>query len=166
MAVKDKLVTLEDLKTAYDKLKEMLDMYEDITSSLTWSNATWTPTYDRTKDTTASMIAGVKMTKISVSKGEKFKVYGWFNKGNSSTDVKTIVFALADANDAIVSATGEYPEVLPTSNISSAKEISTIHFGESRIAVPAKAEYLYIFDYAGHSSIGATAGDIIVEKAL
>ena len=40
MAVKDKLVTLEDLKVVYEKIKGGVEMYTDITNTLTWSAAT------------------------------------------------------------------------------------------------------------------------------
>lgn len=167
MAVKDKLVTLEDLKTAYDKLKEMLDMYEDITSSLTWNNATWVPTHNKTKDTTSGKLTGVKVAKISVTKGDKYRTYCWFNAAPGNDDPRTIPFALVDASDNIVSTTGEYPAALENGTSSPAFiGTSALHFGESRAAIPAKAKFLYIFDFSGHSTIGSTSGDIIVEKAI
>ena len=170
MAVKDKLVTLEDLKTAYDKLKEMLDMYEDITSSLTWSNATWVPTAGSTgtkgdKSTTADQIAGVKVAKIPVTKGEKYRVFAWLDTTyNSNGHYKTFPLALADSSDNVVSVIGDYPEHAYT--VGTEKRVSDVHFGETRIVAPGKAAYLYVFDFSGHSAIGATAGDIIVEKSI
>lgn len=167
MATKDKLVDLEDLKALKDWIVGRMDMYEDITSTLTWSNATWIPKYDGTKDTTATKIAGVKVAKISVTKGEKYKVYYWTNGNPGNDDPRTIPFALADVSDNIVSTKGEYPRNLQNGTSDPAYAgTSAIHFGESQTAIPAKAKYLYIFDFSGHSTIGSTAGDIIVEKAI
>ena len=170
MAVKDKLVTLEDLKTAYDKLKEMMDMYEDITSSLTFNNASWVPGHGISgaggeKSTVAERIAGVKVAKINVTKGEKYKVYAWCDTAYSENGhYTTFPLALADASDNVISAYAEYPEHPYT--LRAERRVSDVHFGESRVTIPAKAKYLYVFDFSGHSAIGATAGDIIVEKAV
>ena len=165
MAVKDKLVTLEDLKTAYDKLKEMMDMYEDITSSLTWSNATWVPNITSgtlSKDSTAATIAGVKVTKITVSKGERYRVNGWWNNIaaalNISPSCPTIPLALTNASDTLISIQG--PVTLE------ANQTKSTHYGEATITIPASAKYLYIFDFGGHANISRTVGDSIVEKSI
>lgn len=167
MAIKDKLVDLEDLKSLKDWIVGRMDMYEDITNTLTWSNATWVPTYNKTKDTTSGKLTGVKVAKISVTKGDKYRAYCWFNAAPGNDDPRTIPFALVDASDNIVSTTGEYPAALENGTSSPAFiGTSALHFGESRAAIPAKAKFLYIFDFSGHSTIGSTAGDIIVEKAI
>ena len=92
MALKDKPVDLEDLKALKDWIVGRIDMYEDITSTLTWSNATWVPTYNKTKDTTSGKITGVKVAKISVTKGDKYRAYCWFNADPGNDDPRTIPF--------------------------------------------------------------------------
>lgn len=161
MAVKDKLVTLEDLKTAYDKLKEMMDMYEDITSSLTWSDATWVCSNASSKINVSG--TGIKVTKITVTKGESYKVNGWVRPNFMLTNTDTSAtfsyqprtFVLTDASDNIISALG-FQET----------NTNPPFYCDLKAFIPAAAKYLYIFDHAGNSNIGKTAGDIIVKKGI
>lgn len=170
MAIKDKLVTNEDLKAAYDDLMRKIHMYEDITESLTFAAAAWVPDIGNTgsageKSTVAERIAGVKVAKVPVTKGDKYRLYGWFDLTyNQNGHYKTFPFAFADSSDDIIGVYADYPEHPYT--LGTEKRVSDIHYGESRVTAPATAAYLYIFDFSGHSAIGATAGDIIVEKAI
>ena len=164
MAVKDKLVTLEDLKTAYDKLKEMMDMYEDITSSLTWSNATWLPS-GTTKQTQGVQIATVKVAKISVTKGDRFRFNSWLttaiplNNGGSTSygSASPTPYVFNDASDNIIGY-----NFLPVSSRSGPDPI----FTETLATAPNSAKYMYIFDIGGTDKVAKTIGDIIVEKGI
>ena len=90
MAVKDKLVTLEDLAQLKNWVKGSVDMWQDITSTLTWSNATWLPG-GTTKQTQGVQIATVKVAKIAVTKGDRFRFTSWLttaiplNNGGSTS---------------------------------------------------------------------------------
>lgn len=164
MAVKDKLVTLEDLKTAYDKLKEMLDMYEDITSSLTWNNATWLPG-GTTKQTQGVQIATVKVAKIAVTKGDRFRFTSWLtssiplNNGGSTSygSASPTPYVFTDASDNIVGYS-----IIPISSRSGPDPM----FVETLATAPNSAKYMYIFDIGGTDKVAKTIGDIIVEKGI
>lgn len=165
MAVKDKLVTLEDLAQLKNWVKGSVDMWQDITSTLTWSNATWVPNITSgapSKDSTAATIAGVKVTKITVSKGERYRVNGWWNNIaaalNISPSCPTIPLALTNASDTLISIQG--PVALEEN------QTKSTHYGEATITIPASAKYLYIFDFGGHANISRTVGDSIVEKSI
>lgn len=166
MAAKDKLVTLEDLKTAYDKLKEMLDMYEDVTSSLTWNNATWYMISTTEKsNANAAGYTGVKVAKLPVSAGEKYRVYSWFKTSYASgtANAKALPFVLVDSSDAVIIASQGNDSVPIAIN---GTETFSLGFHESTITIPASCKYLYIFNHAGHADIDKSANDIIVEKAI
>ena len=172
MALKDKLVTLEDLAQLKNWVKGSVDMWQDITSSLTWSNATWywNSNNEQVKSTdsgyNANGTAGIKVAKVSVSKGEKYKIYSWVKYmgtyASGTANGRCYPAFLADASDNII-ATMAYEAV--GSGTYAGPSSSVGWFGETKVTIPAGAKYLYIFDYAGHAEIGRTSGDIIVEKA-
>lgn len=176
MAVKDKLVTLEDLKTVYEKIKGGVEMYKDITSTLTWNNASWVPYNNNSygyKDTTvAAARAGVKVAKVPVSKGEIYRIFSWqksdgysFSNNGSAESRKTTAAVLADVNDNLISFSacdshdGEY---IGAGNY---HRMGTAYYNEVNVVIPNSAKYMYVFDYAGHTGMNRTSGEVIVKKA-
>lgn len=203
MALKDKLVTLEDLKTVYEKIKGGVEMYSDITNTLTWNDATWVPQIKNdvpykdssVKDPThqgqgdlvvSAAYENVKVAKIQVSPGERYKVTGWHKNErycsvymlNESYTQETYSFfnfymlplATADASDNLITtklgdlSRANYAPV-STSNAINTMGTKTTKwvFLETDIKISQNAKYLYVFDYSYY--FNGASGDIIVEKA-
>ena len=166
MAIKDKLVDLEDLKALKDWIVGRMDMYEDITSSLTWNNASWYMISSEEKSSAnAAGYTGVKVAKLSVSAGEKYRVHSWFKTAYASgtANAKALPFVLADSSDAVIGSSQGSDSVPIAMN---GTETFSLGFHESTITIPASCKYLYIFNHAGHADINKSINDIIVEKAL
>lgn len=176
MALKDKPVDLEDLKALKDWIVGRIDMWDDITNSLTWNNASWVPYNNDSygyKDTFISAArAGVKVAKVPVSKGEIYRIFSWqksdgyvFSNNGSAESRKTTAAALADANDNLISFSacdshdGEY---IGAGNY---HRMGTAYYNEVKVVIPNSAKYMYVFDYAGHTGMNRTSGEVIVKKA-
>lgn len=164
MAVKDKLVTLEDLAQLKNWVKGCVDMWQDITSSLTWSNASWLPRGGE-KATEGVQIATAKVAKISVAKGERYRINSWITTsiplnnggGTSYGSAASTPYVLVDASENII----EYNYT----TVSSRSGLDPI-YSETIVTVPNSAKYMYLFDLGGTAKVGKSVGDIIVEKAL
>ena len=166
MAIKDKLVDLEDLKALKDWIVGRMDMYEDITNTLTWSNASWYMISSEEKSSAnVAGYNGVKVARLSVSAGEKYRVYSWFKTSyaSGSANAKAFPFVLANSNDTIIGASQGNASVPIATN---GTETFSLGFHESTITIPASCKYLYIFNHAGHTDINKSVNDIIVEKGI
>lgn len=164
MALKDKLVTLEDLAQLKNWVKGSVDMWQDITSTLTWSNATWLPG-GTTKQTQGVQIATVKVAKIAVTKGDRFRFTSWLttaiplNNGGSTSygSASPTPYVFTDASDNILAY-----NIIPISSHSGPDPM----FVETLATAPNSAKYMYIFDIGGTDKVAKTIGDIIVEKGI
>ena len=164
MAIKDKLVDLEDLKALKDWIVERMDMYEDITSSLTWNNATWIVDNGDTKKTSTEAITGVKVAKVSVDVGDSFKVHSWY-KGEYTGNGYNYAYpaVLVDSSDNIMDCkAGKDGVPIKMTGVNA----PNLHFAVTEVTIPSSVRYMYIFNYAGHTSFGKPTGDIVVKKAL
>ena len=157
MALKDKLVDLEDLKALKDWIAGRIDMWDDITSSLTWSSALWVAPAGGDKNTTS--IIGVKVARIAVNAGERYRCYGWCKFETSYTACSHfLVIHATDANDNLLWCT----EFNDNPNVYYQK----VQYKQFDVTVPSAVKYLYIFDYGACDDILKGAGQVIVKKAL
>lgn len=164
MEVKNKPVTLEDLKELKEWMEGVAEVYKDITDTLTWNDATWYINNSSQKSTDRDTgYTGVKVAKLSVNAGEKFRVYSWFrtNYANGTANALAMPFVLADSSDAVIGVSQGNPGTI---NGTSGNGF-VLGYHESTITIPASCKYLYIFNHAGHADFGKSVGDIIVEKA-
>ena len=203
MEVKNKPVTLEDLKELKEWMEGVAEVYKDITDTLTWNDATWVPQIKNdvpykdssVKDPThqgqgdlvvSAAYENVKVAKIQVSPGERYKVTGWHKNErycsvymlNESYTQETYSFfnfymlplATADASDNLITtklgdlSRANYAPV-STSNAINTMGTKTTKwvFLETDIKISQNAKYLYVFDYSYY--FNGASGDIIVEKA-
>lgn len=138
-------------------------MYKDITSTLTWNNATWIASNVNEKKTSTEAIAGVKVAKVSVNGGDSFKIHSWY-KGEYQSDGYNYAYpaVLVDSSDNIMDCKAGkdgVPIAMTGTNAPS------LHFAVTEVTIPSSVKYMYIFNYAGHSKFGKPTGDIIVKKA-
>lgn len=190
MALKDRLVNLEDLKALKDWIEGRIDMWQDITDTLTWADATWVPQNNtanahptkNTEDRSGSAISpegypllpcygNVKVAKIAVNPGEKYRITSWYTYSNyaSDTDGNRVSgseyyvsqYATAKASDDLITAGTRHN--LDVSYYSDTRNKLDWMFISTELTVSKNAKYLYVFDYSWY--MDKTTGDIIVEKA-
>lgn len=173
MEVKNKPVTLEDLKELKEWMEGVAEVYKDITNTLTWNDATFLPphtelnytepisgdTYDNTAGAT-----NVKHAKIDVSAGETYKIMAWvYERGYNYTtrrgDGWTNTVTQAIIPWVLKNANGDTIDYEPMTTAGATDP----HYREYDVVIPASAKYMYVFDFAGR--IERTAGEVIVKKA-
>lgn len=178
MALKDKPVDLEDLKALKDWIVGRIDMWDDITNSLTWNNASWVPYsnsgegYKNTYETDA--LTGVKVAKLSVVGGQSFKVYSWqksdgyaYGSTGGGTGMQwTVPAILEDANGKLISFSARDSHDGPSLLAGDYHRMGTAYYNEVDVAIPNSAKYMYIFDYAGHRNMGRTSGEVVVKRSI
>lgn len=170
MGVESKLVTLADLKAAYDDLKRRTTMWEDITDQLTFSAATWLPMktgsshrYDWEK--TTSNLRG-STASIPVNPGERYRVTGWSAGDNlyinepSSRYVATIL----SSSNQVIGAYG--PTDGSTLSQGTNEEYHAWTYGSAEVVVPPNATTLVVFSFGGTRGRGATVNDVVLEKLI
>ena len=161
MAVKDKLVTLEDLKAAYDKLREEMGVWEDITDSLTWvshtmSSGEYISAYPSGRIANPYSSLAYKTASISLSKGEKLKITaGSVTQGIAQMGGYLLMFAsiIIDGNASSSSACGGIEPMLFNSS-----PYQNLIYGSCEFCAPYAGTYT-IYDYSG-------VGNIVVEKQV
>lgn len=167
MATKDKLVDLEDLKALKDWIVGRIDMWNDITNTLTWSNATWVVFgYEKTTDSVA--IQGVKVAKINVAAGEKYRITAWtsdYNYSSGSANAYGIPVVFTNSSDNLLSYNG--PDACEDWTTSRRR------YSETEVRVPSSAKYMYVLDYGANDMFNASgglasaaSGEVIVEKGI
>ena len=173
MEAANKLVTLADLKAAYDDLKATCEdlrrkanMWEDITDQLTFSAATWFPypysSHDWTIHTTNVM--GSSAT-IPVTPGERYRVTGWSSNTVASENTSTMYLAaLMNSSDTIVGA------YAADANLSERQGNDMAYFrwiyASREFTIPRNATTLVVFSYGGVRGRGSSVGDVILEKLV
>lgn len=151
-------------------------MYKDITSTLTWNNASWVPYNNNSygyKDTIVTEArAGVKVAKVPVSKGEIYRIFSWqksdgyhFSRNGSDERRETTAAVLADASDNLISFSACDSHDGAKLGSGDYHRMGTAYYHEVNVVIPNSAKYMYVFDYAGHTGMNRTSGEVIVKKA-
>ncbi len=173
MEVANKLVTLADLKAAYDDLKATYEdlrrkanMWEDITDQLTFSAATWYPypysSEDWTKNTSGAR--GSSAT-IPVTPGERYRVTGWSCSLSSTDNSMTFLAALTNSSDTLV---GAYATDTSLSERQGSTNLAYFrwNYGSREFTIPRNATTLVVFSYGGVRGKGSSVDDVILEKLV
>ena len=178
MEVANKLVTLADLKAAYDDLKATCEdlrrkanMWEDITDQLTFSAATWQPlnrgdnVYDIVWRKTTAGVRGASAS-IRVAPGERYRLTAWSAgdelQGNNGTLWYTA--ALLNASDGLITACCPNP-----SNRELKGTYSTYfcwRFAPVEFTIPKNARTLVVFSFGAVRGMGSSVDDVILEKLV
>lgn len=171
MGVESKLVTLADLKAAYDDLRRKMNMWEDITDQLTFSAATWMP-LNRTGY--AYEIEWVKTTaggrgasaSIQVTPGERYRLTAW-SAGDRLTENNTPLWytaALLNASDGLITA--YCPELSHQQLKGSNFDYYCWTFAPVEFTIPKNARTLVVFSFGAVRGMGSSVDDVILEKLV
>lgn len=174
MEVANKLVTLADLKAAYDNLKATCEdlrrkanMWEDITDQLTFSAATWNVLgysgNDWVKNTSDVMGSSAS---ISVVPGERYKVTGWTCHMNAMSSDRQTAFLAAVTNSSGNILSG-YSLHIPISQRQGNESYYYKWTYDSReIVIPKNARTLVVFSFGAVRGMGSSVDDVILEKLV
>lgn len=165
MAIKDKLVTLEDLKAAYDDLVEKMGAWEDITSSLTWvDDAALKPIIS--SDTKKYLSISAKKATLAVSPGDRLRITAYCPADLSGYNEDNTTYFTARAQAAIVYGGNNF-KLSPEPAFSSSN--SSVNGYGSLVGTTYK-EFIVRIPKSGVSSIDIydydTNHGIIVEKQV
>lgn len=173
MEAANKLVTLADLKAAYDDLKATYEdlrrkanMWEDITDQLTFSAATWYP-YPYTQTEWTKQTSGVKGSSatIPVTHGERYRVTGWSCDDASASYTSTLFLAaLTNSSGTLIGAYGA--DVNLSERLGNDMAYFRWNYGSRELTIPRNATTLVVFSYGGVRGKGSSVNDIILEKLI
>lgn len=167
MDLKDKLVTLEDLKVVYDKLSGGVDRWEDISSTLTWEETTIRYRVDQQGTRTVSNTAYKKAYKtyLQVTEGDIFKIFGWRNNYDPTDITSDYFFPIVLSNSSNPTTSpfycydfGRYPT-----------RYTICVYGSTNIIIPSGISYMHIFDYAewmNNSVTQLSSGEMKIWKKI
>lgn len=172
MGVESKLVTLADLKAAYDDLKRRTNMWEDITDQLTFSAATWQPKPFSEND--SNTINWYKVTndvrgsaaQIQVTPGERYRLTAWSAGDTSYASKPTLRFVAAILNSSNGLLSAYCPETTNQEMHGSGGSYYCWKFAPVEITIPKNAMTLVVFSFGAVRGMGSSVDDVILEKLV
>lgn len=169
--LKNKLVTLEDLRAAYDDLVSKISggakVWHDITDELTWQTGKaikavligdndWRYSWETPSGSGDSNIANCYYAEIIPTAGDRYRITGWTMAGVSHG-----LFAMLDANGNLIDMGSPLFNDIGAYN---KKACGKYFYRSIDVTVPRKAAKLMVLNWNKQMGSSYSLTDIIVEK--
>ena len=182
MALKDKLVTLEDLQAVYNKIIQMVgegEMWNDITGDLTWNTGkavkrqqaiiSSQPTYIWSWEAVDSGDTGASNGRYAIIEpeaGEKYRITGWAKKSSSSDNYYCGLYAMLNSSGNLISFGGSEEFGYADQRTIEKTACGGFYFISTELTIPEKCAKLMVLNWNKQMDSNYSLSDIIVEKAV